>query len=67
MTNGRDSGRSLRTGVQLFAMRRVGVALLNKILLAHERMGHSRCGITGKHPRRENAETYDFRRFLEVA
>ena len=38
----RDLGRSLRTGAQLFSMRRVGVAILNKILLGRGRMGHSR-------------------------
>jgi len=42
MTSGRDLGRSLRTGAQLFSMRRVGVAILNKILLGRGRMGHSR-------------------------
>jgi len=48
-------------------MRRVGVALLNKILLGRERIGHSRYGITGEHPRHENAKTYDFRLFLKLA
>jgi len=67
MTSGRDLGHSLRTEVQLFSMRRVGVALLNKILLGRERIGHSRYGITGEHPRHENAKTYDFRLFLKLA